>query len=117
MRRNVADVLLTGAGLGETVSSSVCYGGHVKSLGVIESNADDLSVSVIDSSGLPLSHASLTTLPNAQLGMQLAGCYVCLTVGYLLEQEMFSRLFVCWFCCFPSFSVATLLVRHVLLIS
>ena len=51
------------------MSTSVTTGGQVKSLGVPASDVDHLSVSVTDASGLPCSHASLTTLPDGQLGM------------------------------------------------
>jgi len=40
----------------------------MKSLGVVENNIDELSVTVVDPSGSLCSHASLTTLPNGQLG-------------------------------------------------
>jgi len=46
--------------------------GQVKSLGVVEPDVEDLSVSVTDPSGSACPNASLTTLPNGQLGMYSA---------------------------------------------
>ena len=58
-----------GAGVDEKISTSVTTGGQVKSLGVPASKVDELSVSVTHVSGSRCSPASLTTLPNGQLGM------------------------------------------------
>jgi len=59
---------LPGAGQAETVSTSLTAGGQVKGLGVVESDVDNLSVTVTDTSGRQCSNAGLTTLPNGQLG-------------------------------------------------
>ena len=58
------------AGVDEAPSRSVTAlsGGQVKSLGVVEPDVDQLTVSVTDASGADCPNASLTTLPNGQLG-------------------------------------------------
>ena len=59
------------AGVDDTLSRSVAAvsGGQVKSLGVNEPNVDELCVLVTDASRSPCRNASLTTLPNGQLGI------------------------------------------------
>ena len=54
---------------GVSSRSVTSSGGQVKSLSVIENDVDELSVTVDDVSGVSCSNATLTTLPNGQLGM------------------------------------------------
>ena len=60
---------LCAGGYGVSSRSVTSSGGQVKSLNVIESDVDDLSVTVHDMSGVSCNNPTLTTLPNAQLGM------------------------------------------------
>ena len=50
------------------MSTSLATSGQVKSLGVPAGDMRDLTVSVTDASGLACRHASLTALPDGQLG-------------------------------------------------
>ena len=56
---------------GVSSRSVTSSGGQVKSLSVVENDIDELSVTVDDMSGVSCSNATLTALPNGQLGMML----------------------------------------------